>query len=328
MKKAISYIMIFIMIISITGCGRFEKRDESKIYIVTTLFPQYDFARHIAGDRAQVKLLLTPGMEAHSFDPTPTDIAEINECDLFLYTGDEMEVWVSEITDSLERNVNIVDVTKGIETITEEEVNGINLSEKNENEHEDEENDEHGHGHEHLYDPHVWTSPVNAMKMVENILEEIVKIDPENEEEYRGNARKYLNELSGIDKEIREIVASSENKTIYFADRFALNYFVKEYGLDFIAIYDSCSAETEPGAKLVAEMIDQVKEKNAKYVFYAEMSNHRGADTVCNETGAKELMLHSCHNVSKNEFEAGETYISLMKKNIVNLRKGLNVCDE
>ena len=311
-KKLIIIAVSCLIIMSLTSCGT-KKKDNGKITIVTTLFPQYDFAKQIAGDKANVTLLLSPGIEAHSYDPTPSDIVDINESDLFIYTGDNMETWASKIIASLEKNVNILDVSTGIKlTKTEEEHEG-------EEEHEDEHEDEH----EHIYDPHIWTSPVNAKIMVQNIIDELVEIDPDNGDYYKKNGEAYLNELTELDSDFRETIDNADIKTLYFADKFAMYYFVNEYGLDYVSAYDSCSSETEPSAKLVAKMVDAVKADSAPAVFYAELSNHKAADTISKEAGTKELLLHSCHNVSKDEFKSGATYISIMRQNLENLKEGL-----
>lgn len=306
-KNILCITMIIVMITGLTACVG-PSRKEGKLSIVTTLFPQYDFAKQIAGDKAEVLLLLSPGIEAHSYDPSPSDIVKINESDLFIYTGEYMETWAAQIIKSLEKDVNILDVSKGIK---------LELTE------EDEEQEEGHDTHNHVYDPHIWTSPVMAGQMVENILNELIKIDAENEEYYRKNAQDYLAELSELDREFRQTVEQADIKTLYFADKFAMYYFTREYGISYISAYDSCSSETEPSAKLVADMIDKVKRDNAPAVFYAELSNHKAADTISKETKTKSLLLHSCHNVSKEEFKNGATYISLMKQNLENLKAGL-----
>ena len=319
MKKVLDKLIIFtlicIMVVPLSACGR-KSIDDDRLLIVTTLFPQYDFTRQIAGDKADVKLLLSPGMEAHSYDPTPSDIASINESDLFIYTGDNMETWAAKLIKGLEKDVNVLDVSKGVDIIKTEDEEGH---------HHDEDEEEHGHeGHNHIYDPHIWTSISNAKIMVSNIVDELVQIDAENADYYRKNADKYLEQLTELDNEFKEVVRNSDVKTIYFADKFAMYYFVHDYGLNYVSAYDSCSSETEPSAKLVAKMIDEVKENNAPAIFYAELSNHKAADTISEETNTKEYLLHSCHNISKDEYKKGVTYISLMKQNLENLKKGLN----
>ena len=303
LKKITCIVIIINLIFSVSACS-VSSNDNVKLNVVTTLFPQYDFAKQIVGDKGNVELLLSPGIEAHSYDPTPADIIKINESDLFIYTGENMEVWAADIIESLENEVNVLNVSEGIELIESE--------------------DEHNHdGHNHIYDPHIWTSPVIAKQMLNNILEEIIKEDPENEAYYRENANKYLKELDELDSQFRTLSDEADIKTIYFADKFAMYYFVEEYGFSYASAYDSCSAETEPSAKLVAKMVDEVKENQVKAIYYAELSNHKAADTISKETKADKLLLHSCHNVSKDEFNKGVTYVSLMKQNLENLKIGL-----
>ena len=303
LKKIIFVILIINLFLSLSACS-VSSKDNGKLNVVTTLFPQYDFAKQIVGDKGTVELLLAPGIEAHSYDPTPADIIKINESDLFIYTGENMEVWAADIIESLENEVNVLNVSEGIELIESE--------------------DEHNHdGHNHIYDPHIWTSPVIAKQMLNNILEEIIKEDPENEAYYRENANKYLKELDELDSQFRTLSDEADIKTIYFADKFAMYYFVEEYGFSYASAYDSCSAETEPSAKLVAKMVDEVKKNQVKAIYYAELSNHKAADTISKETNTKKLLLHSCHNVSKDEFNKGVTYVSLMKQNLENLKVGL-----
>ena len=357
MKKlirfAISLCLIVTVMVTASGCnmGKYASLDESKPLIVTTLFPQYDFARQLVKDKAEVVLLLSPGVEAHDFEPTPSDIILINKADLFIYTGDDMEPWVARILDSIDNdNLTILNVSEGVETICEEEnrehnhVHNDKASEKenydenkeshNEEVHDEDASegniilgsDEHaGHDHSHGADPHIWTSPVNAMKMVENIEEALVKIDSGNAEFYKDNAHEYIQSLEDIDTQFRDIVAKSDTKTIYFGGRFAMSYFAHEYGLNYVAAFDSCQAESEPSARLIVKIIDLMREENVIYIFHEEMIDPKAARIIADEINGEALLLHSCHNVSKAEMAAGATYLSLMEKNVENLRKALTI---
>ena len=286
-----------------------EHNRKSKITIIATLFPQYDFSREIAGDKAEIRLLLPPGMESHSYEPTPSDIVSISKSDIFLYTGDDMEPWAKTILNGIETNALIVNVSSGIEL-------------KKEDEHDDD--DEHEHEHEHEFDAHIWTDPINAKVMVKNIEDALASVDSENAQYYHENAEMYIKELDELDKQFSEVAQNARVKTICFGGRFAMRYFADRYGFDYIAAYDSCSGETEPSAKAVAEIIDAVKEQNIKVIYYEELVDSSVADSIAKEAGAESMLLHSCHNLSKADFDAGETYISLMKKNVEALKYGLN----
>ena len=354
MKKiirfAISLCLIVTVMVTASGCnmGKYADLDESKPLIVTTLFPQYDFARQLVKDKAEVVLLLSPGVEAHDFEPTPSDIILINKADLFIYTGDDMEPWVSRILDSIDnKELTILNVSKGVETICEDENREHNhVHEENnniENEHmEDvhsEEDDEHddshnenvilgsdehaGHDHSHSADPHIWTSPVNAIQMVENIEEALVKIDGKNAGFYKENAHEYIHALEALDSKFREVVSNSNSKTIYFGGRFAMSYFAHEYDLNYVAAFDSCQAKSEPSARLIVQIIDMMRSHSVKIVLHEEMTDPKAARIIAEEIDGEALLLHSCHNVSKAEMEAGATYLSLMEQNVANLQRAL-----
>ena len=346
-RFAISICLIVTLIAITTGCniGKYANLDSSKPLIVTTLFPQYDFARQLVKDKAEVVLLLSPGVESHDFEPTPSDIILINKADLFIYTGDEMEPWVAKILDSIDNDeLTILDVSEGVETICEEENREHNHVHEENQEHDEEshieaehsednhngniilESDEHaGHDHSHGADPHIWTSPVNAMKMVENIEKALVEIDSKNASFYETNAHEYIHSLEELDSQFRQIVSESDSKTIYFGGRFAMSYFAHEYGLNYVAAFDSCQAESEPSARLIVKIIDLMKAENVNYIFHEEMTDPKAARIIAEEIEGEALLLHSCHNVSKAEMSSGVTYLSLMEQNVENLRKALGI---
>lgn len=316
------------------GCSKAETTDSkvagdntSRIKVVTTLFPQYDFANQVGKDAVEVKMLLKPGVESHTYEPAPSDIIEINKADIFLYTGDEMEPWVSKILDSLDSDVMIVDLSKNIT---------LDKVEDHDHEHEDEESDEdhlhedeseeaeHEEDHVHSYDPHIWTNPLNAKIMVEDIKTSLSEVDKANKMTYENNAKEYLASLDQLDQDIREVVKQAKRDEVVFGGRYAFHYFFEEYGLDYVSAYDSCSSETEPSAKVIATIIDKVKEDQIPVIFYEEFANPKVAESIANATGAKTLLLHSCHNVSTDDYKNGATYLSLMYQNLENLKEALN----
>ena len=161
------------------------------------------------------------------------------------------------------------------------------------------------------------------MKMIENIEEALVELDQANKIFYQENAHAYIHELEEVDSEIREIVEHADTHTIYFGGRFAMSYFACEYGLNYAAAFDSCQAESEPSARLIVKIIEKMREDGAKYVFYEEMTDPKATRIIAEEIGGEILLLHSCHNVSKAEMDAGVTYLSLMQQNVKNLRTAL-----
>lgn len=328
MKKTLSFmIAAAIIIFLLEGCALKTDKDvpaendarSGKISIVATLFPQYDFARQIAGDKAEVTLLLPPGVESHSYEPAPSDIIKINKSDLFIYTGKYMEAWSQKIIDSMKDSGSksfVLDVSQGVDLVktkdTEEEQHQAGIYAE-----------EPESGHDHLYDPHIWTDPLIVKKMVANISGALCRIDPANAKYYKQNAANYDKELDALDAEFRDIVSNGKRDEIIFGSRFALYYFVKQYGLRYEAAFDSCSPETEPSARTVAGLIEKIKEDKIPVVYYAEIEDPKVARSISAETGAKLLLFHSCHNITKEELEKGTTYLSLMKQNAKNLKEGL-----
>ena len=311
MKKRIMYIILsLILLISISGCMRdgndIEK--ESKPIITTTLFPQYDFANIIVGDKFDVILLLPPGVEPHSFELTPKDMSTIMNSDLFIYTGNIMEPWVNNILDTLvEENVNVLDLSEGIKL-------------KN---FEFEAHEEHEGHEESQYDPHYWTDPMNAKIMVDEILKAVISIDKNNEEFYKQNAEKLKEDLDKLDKNIKEVVDNSESKTIISGGHFAFGYFADRYGLEYISPYEGFSPNAEPSAQAIANIMKIVKETDAKAIFYEELVDPKISKRISEQTGIEMLELNAAHNVSKEQLESGIHYLDIMYKNLENLKKGL-----
>ncbi|MCR5336360.1 MAG: metal ABC transporter substrate-binding protein [Synergistes sp.] len=305
--------------------------------VIATIFPQYDFARAVGGGNIELSLLLKPGTDSHSYSPSPQDIIRIQNCDIFMYIGGKDDHWADKILDSFGSGkrphvVKLIDAVtpvkdKHVEGMQEDHAHGHEHDE--EHEHEDEKHDhakdpekhEHEHGH---YDEHIWTSPKNAEKMAAAIKDALISADPKNRAAYEENFKKYSAELKRLDGDIRRMVDASRRRKILFADRFPFRYMTDEYGLDYSAAFPGCAAESEASAATVAYLIDVVKKENIPVVFHIEMSNEKTADTICRETGAKKLMLHSCHNLSKDEIKNNETYITLMRNNLKNLREALN----
>lgn len=315
MKKRI--FLIFLIILLLTGCAPLQQQTD-KTKVVATIFPLYDFAREIAGDDAEVKMLLKPGAEVHSYEPTPQDIIAIQNCDVFLYIGGESDEWVRNVLESIDTtHMQVVALMDSVEAAEEAEGG---FAWNGEHDHGDDD-----HAHEEMeYDEHIWTSPRNAVKMVKAITGALQATDHSHAAGYTERAERYTGQLTALDEALTETVNNAERKLVIFADRFPFLYLVRDYGLDYYAAYPGCSSEAEPSAATVAAIIEEVKETGVPAVFYIELSNRLMANTIAEATGAEELLLHSCQNVSKEEFDRGESYLSLMNQNIVNLRKALN----
>lgn len=326
MKKNAMFLVtitiIFALVIGlISAICNGNKKNNGKIKVVTTLFPQYDFVKQVGGDKVDVTLLLPPGAESHTYEPTPKDMANINNCSLFVYTGKEMEPWAEQTIAGLKNNINVLDLSTTVDLINPEEFEHEHEGE----EHEHEEEDHEEHEHHHSYDPHIWLNPKYAVKMVESIRDELCKIDPENKEYYTKNAEDYIKQIQDLDNEFEQTVQRSETKKIAFAGAFAYAYFIERYDLDFISAYDSCGETVEPSTTQIKEVIDYINENHLPVVFYKEYTNGNVARTVSESTGAQMLVFNTVHNVSKDEIKNGASYVSIMRQNLENLKIALGV---
>ena len=317
----------------LTGCGTgraedaSEKaQDDGRISVVTTIFPQYDFVRQIAGDSVDLKMLLKPGEETHSYEPTPQDIIAIQNSDIFIYVGGENDAWVEDILDSMPdagmRTLKLIDC---VDTVEEEHVEGMQEQPGHSHEEEEYHGDETEEAHSvHEIDEHVWTSPVNASAIVDEIKELLAQTDPDNRQRYEENAEAYEAELAALDAAFREVVDNPGRRLVIFGDRFPFRYFADEYGLDYYAAFPGCASDTEPSAAVMAFLINKVAEEKVPAVLKMELSNENIANAIAEATGTEVRTFYSCHNLTAEEFENGETYLSMMQKNVETLKEVLN----
>lgn len=327
----------------ITGCtAKTEKKDKGdntkgKLKVVTTIFPEYDITRAIAKDKVDLELMIKPGVDVHSFTPTPQDIKTVQNSDIFVYGGTEHDKWVENLTKSIDmKNKKVVKLVDGIQQLEEESVDGM----KYEHHHDDEKEDEHNHDHKHEkeekhshdhenesdkeLDPHYWTSPKNAIQMAKTVTNALVEKDPGNAEFYKENAKNYIKQLEDVDKELHDVVDKAKIKKVVIADRFPFRYLFKDLGLEYRALFSGCSVESTASAGQIKKMVDYVKENKIPVVYHIEMGKGELAETVAKNSGAKVKLLHSIHTVTKEDFDKGTTYIDLMKQNVEALKEGLN----
>lgn len=362
LRKSVVFIVTVSMILGMAGCGKTtEKEDNYRLKIVTSLFPYYDMARAVIGDvkGIDLKMTVTPGQDSHSFEPTPSDVIQMENADVLIYNGGSLETWIDTLLDSLNNKNQIqmkmmdyVDVlnkeiVEGMDTRFEEhdhdehshkddnhnkekhkEDSHSEEKHKEDNHSEDSSNDSEFHNedseeeHEET-DEHIWTSPVNEIIMTEKICETLSKALPEEKENFQKNAESYISQLKELDNEFRTIVENAKINEIIFADKFPLQYFAKEYGLKYYAAFPGCGSDMEPSAKTIGFLVDKIKEDNIKAVFYLELSSHIVADAIETDTGAKPLQFNSCHNITQKQFDSGVTYVDLMKENVNNLKIAL-----
>lgn len=313
MKKAVVFALCALLLLPLAACGT-PAADSDGLQVVATLFPQYDFARNIAGERANVELLLDFGADAHSYDPTPADIMTIAKADLFIYTGGDMELWAEKLLAS-------ADIAKAIESGS---LKVLDLSQSVELlcTHAHDEGEEHDHDHSE-YDPHIWTSLRNARDMVNAIMHALIELDPDGMTNYKASAAAYDASLVMLGMEMEDMLADAQRDTCCFGGSFAFAYLFRDAGLSHVSVFEGCASHAEASAADITAVVDAVRTSGAHYVLYDSLSEQKTAQTIASETDTELLHLHAIHNITKQEFDAGEDYCSLMRQNIEVLRKAL-----
>jgi zinc transport system substrate-binding protein len=350
MKKiGIFFTAIFMSVILLMGCSKNntiatdldskpEGGEESKIKVMASFYPMYDFATNIGGDKIIVKNMVPSGIEPHDWEPAASDIADLEEADVFIYNGADMEHWVETVLDTLEnKDLIIVEASQGIELLEGNEHSHIEDGQSEEEEHVDENNpteddnnverdseastEEDNHDEEEHLDPHVWLSPVNAGIQALNIRDAFIKADPENEAFYRSNYENYETKLNALDQKFRDSLSKLKNKDIIVAHE-AFGYLCNEYGLNQIGI-EGLSPDSDPDPARMEEIIKFAKEKEVKVIFFEELVSPKVAETIAEEIGATTEVLNPLEGLSKEQVQAGADYISVMEDNLNNLLKAL-----
>ena len=335
-----------------------EGASSDKLSIVTTIFPEYDWVKEISGqcsdavdksaaENVDITMLLDNGVDLHSFQPTASDIAKISSCDIFIYVGGESDEWINDaLKTATNKEMVVIDLLDVLgDSVKEEEVVEGMQDEEHEDEadeeHEDEdhseedaankdENDEtEGHHHEEgevEYDEHAWLSLRNSQILVSEIADRMSEKDSANADAYKSNAEAYNNRLAELDKEYQTVVDSAEKDTILFGDRFPFRYMIEDYGLNYYAAFEGCSAETEASFDTVIFLADKVDELGLPVILTIENSDQRIAQTIINNTEAKNqeiLVMDSLQSVTAKEADSGASYYGKMKDNLEILKKAI-----
>ena len=321
-KVILVIILIAIILVGIIAGVVLGKKNKTsnnnnteKIKVTASNFASYDFLRAIIGDNDNIELtfLLGPGKDAHSYDPTAQDLITIQNSDLFIYIGGEMEKWADRVLPTLDTSsTKVICVADDIKTIDEQEIDGA--------EPEEEEDEEEG-----AFDEHIWTSPDNAITMVNTLEKSMEEIDSSNSSKYKQNAENYIAKIKNVDKQIQEIVDNKKRDRLVFGDKMPMQYFINYYKLQVSAAFSGCSTETEPSSKTIAYLVNKAKEEKTPVILYIELNNGKVANTIANEVGngCKAMQIQTLHNVSKTDFDNGETWVSLMERNLDVLKAAL-----
>jgi len=319
LKKAVLLILLIAIITAVIffmfKTSNTNRSDDSKIKVVVSNFASYDFVRAIIGENKDIELtfLIGPGKDAHSYEPTAQDLIKIQNADLFVYIGGEMENWADKVLDSAnidkQKTICIADF---VDKIEEKEIDGA----------EEEHEEKHDKG---AFDEHIWTSPDNAIKMVKELENAMEKIDEKDKEIFKENSEKYIAQIKEVDNKIQNIVDHKVRDRLVFGDKMPMQYFIDYYKLNVTAAFNGCSTEFEPSASTIAYLEDKVKAEKIPVVLYIELNPGKVANTIANEVGdeCKAMQIQTLHNISLDDFNNGETWVSLMTRNLDVLQKAL-----
>ncbi|HXE96760.1 MAG TPA: zinc ABC transporter substrate-binding protein [Dongiaceae bacterium] len=296
------------------GCKKADVKPAVGLQVVTTLFPLYDFARTIGGDKAQVTMLLPPGVEPHTFEPKPEDMIRISHAGLFVYTNRYMEPWAEKIITGIDskalRVVNAGDRVTYRPGVAEDD-------------HDHGHKGDHDHHHDHTgMDPHIWLDFANAALMVDTILDGFVVADPGNEALYRRNAAALKTRLVALDDRYRNTLSSCSTRKLLHGGHYTFGYLAHRYGLEYHAL-SGISSDSEPSAERMVALVREIRSSGATYLFAEELLSPRLTETLAREAGVGVLLLHGAHNLSRDDLSRGVTFFDLMERNLEQLRKGL-----
>lgn len=322
--KICLYTIALAVAVFMVGCkGNDLPVDDGKLKIVTTIFPEYDWVKQIAGNsnNLDITFLMKNGGDLHSYSPSAEDILKISSCDMLVYVGGESDKWIEEILEnSVNSNIKTINLMNVLgEKVKEEElVEGM----------EDDDHDDHDDDDAELeYDEHVWLSLDNAELFVKSITENLCAIDSENAGTYKANCERYLSQLDALDDEYEEVIENSKYKTLIFADRFPFRYLTDDYDLSYYAAFKGCSAETEASFETITFLANKADELNLPRILTIDGSDGKIAKTVAATSKNKDRMIYSLdslQSVTDNEVQSGKTYIKAMESNLEILKKALN----
>lgn len=307
MKKKILILIMTIAVLVLSGCQSsstdWDETEENKLNIMTSFYPVYVFTQEVAGDLANVDMMVK-GADAHSFEPSARNLAAIEESDAFIYANPEMETWVPSLVESLSSSTIIIETDKNTELLQNEDAD-----------HEESNDGDHNH----VIDPHTWLDPVLAQEQVEEIKKALIELDPENETIYTENAESFITELEELNQDY-EIAFESADHRMFISQHAAFGYLAHRYNLVQESLA-GLSSETEASPQRMAEITELIKEENIPVIYYNSNSSSDLAQTVADEANIEIEVLHSLESVPNEELHSGQGYLSLMRENLENLKK-------
>ncbi len=315
-------ILPFVAIALLAGCSQTnpppQAEQQGKLPVAASFYPLAFLSEEIGGNLVSVTQVTPGGVEPHDYEPSPQELASVHDAKVFLMNGEGVDGWADKIIDEL-RQSGVVTV-RMTDSITP--MDGFEETEEHEEgEHEE---DEHEEGHEEEHggsDPHIWLNPVLVKKQVELIRDAFIGADAAHADTYRQNADRLLSALSALDADYRAGLARCDLKQVVTSHN-AFRYMAKEYGFETLAI-SGISPDEEPSSQRISELADFARANGVKYIFFETLVSPKLAETVADEIGAQALVLNPIEGLTPDDVAGGETYLTIMKKNLQNLRTAM-----
>lgn len=309
-----SLTILFLSVFLVTACSsrdtaKLPKTDQKKIQLVSSIFPVYEIVRELAGDQADVHLMVGANEDAHHYEPSAQAVTLVNEADAFIYSGDEMEYWAPDLLKVVEN-----DALAALQLDTHLD---LTLDEDN-HEHEEEVTDHDGHNHGNI-DPHFWLNPQAVQKQIPRMLDLLTEIDPAGKENYQKNAQKLNDRLEELDQAYHESFVDADRRSFVVQHK-AFGHLANRYHLEQLSV-GGLSTEVEPNPKDLIKVIEFVKENNTEVIFYQSDNTSAVAETISRETNADISVLYDLENKPQGIEEADNYYFAAMYHNLNELKK-------
>lgn len=327
MKKLVWVLSLCAALLALVGCGQTPQENQGKLQVVTTVYPVYDVVKKVAGDQADVTLLVPPGAEPHDWEPTASDLKKIGQAKVFFYNGAGLEPTDQILKKEITRDATVVELSQGLDLLKLQDDDDHDHDHDHDADHHDADHhdeDHHAEGHHHHHhggvDPHVWLDPQNVMKEAAVVADALAKADPAHADAYRANAKKYQDELAALDKDMDAALSSLANKNLVVSHE-AFGYLAARYGLTQIGIM-GVDADAEPTPDRMAQLVEFIREHDVRTIYSEELVNPRLADAIAAETGAVVRVLNPIEGLTAAQEKAGYDYIKLQRENLTTLTAG------
>lgn len=311
MKKII---IVLLLIFTLIGCSsenleNVNNLNEQLNIIYTSNYTLYDLTKKIVGEEIEV-IDITSNSKFHGWEPTARDIANLQNGDLFIYSGNNIEVWAENLIRDNIVTGNILSASDGIDLLYSDHTHG-KKDEGYDNNHEFSQ-----------FDPHYWLSLRNGQIILENIKNKLIELNPENKDYFEKNYKKYSEDFSKLDEKYSLLFSNTKRDTIIVSHE-AYGYLARDYDFNQVGI-EGINAQGEPSIKQIDEIIKTSRNIDANVIFYEHTINPKVAEMIANELGIDLIKLNPLESLTDEEIENNDDYLSIMEKNLRGINTGLN----